>query len=61
MSRMSKLQSWFESESNKDDSELKLEKQKIIKEIKSIKKEDLFKEKEKQNLSFWQRLKKVLF
>ena len=61
MSRISKLQSWLESESNKDDSELKLEKEKIIKEIKSIKKEDLFKQKEIPKLSFWQRLKKVLF
>lgn len=57
MSRLSKLATWLNSEVEKDKNDLELDKQKIIKEITSLKKEDLFK---KEKLTFWQRLKKVL-
>lgn len=57
MSRLSKLATWLNSEVEKDKNELESDKQRIIKEITSLKKDELFK---KEKLTFWQRLKKVL-
>lgn len=54
-----KLQKWLENEIEKDNIELELEKKKIIENIKSIKKEDIFKTK-KEKQSLWMRIKKVL-
>jgi len=53
------LQKWLENEIEKDNIELELEKKKIIENIKSIKKEDIFKTK-KEKQSLWMRIKKVL-
>lgn len=54
-----KLQKWLENEIEKDNIELELEKKKIIENIKSMKKEDIFKTK-KEKQSLWMRIKKVL-
>jgi len=61
MSRTSKVHNWLTSEKNKDNLDLKNEKEKIIREISSISKEDIFKSKQPKKLSFWERIKKVLF
>jgi hypothetical protein len=45
----------------KDKNDLKNEKEKFINEIKSLKKEEMFKKTEQKKLTFWERLKKVLF
>lgn len=58
MSRLSKLVTWLNNEVEKDNKDLQEEKSKFISEIKSIKKEDLFK---KEKLTLWKRIKKVLF
>ena len=58
MSRLSKLVTWLNNEVSKDDKDLQVEKLKFISEIKSLKKEDLFK---KEKLTLWQRIKKVFF
>ena len=46
---------WLKSEQKKDQRELGLEKQKLIKQIKNLNKEDLFPKKVK--LTIWQRLR----
>lgn len=56
MSRTSKLLNWLNSEIEKDNKDLEVDKKKFIQEIKSLKKEDIFK---KEKLTFWQRVKKV--
>ena len=58
MSRLSKLVTWLNNEITKDDKDLQVEKSKFISEIKSIKKEDLFR---KEKLTLWKRIKKVFF
>lgn len=58
MSKMSKLQNWLNNEIEKDKKDLDKEKLSLIKELKSTKKEELFK---KKKLSFWDRIKKVFF
>jgi hypothetical protein len=45
----------------KDKNDLKNEKEKFINEIKSLKKEEMFKKTEQKKLTLWERLKKVLF
>lgn len=55
---MSKLQNWLNNEIEKDKKDLDKEKLSLIKELKSTKKEELFK---KKKLSFWDRIKKVFF
>jgi hypothetical protein len=61
MNRNLKVQSWLTSEMEKDKNDLKNEKEKFINEIKSLKKEEMFKKTEQKKLTFWERLKKVLF
>jgi len=58
MSQISKLVNWLNSEIEKDKKDIDAEKLKLIKQIKSIKKEELFK---KEELTFWKRIKKVFF
>lgn len=53
-----RLLNWLENEKKKDDIVEKLHKEKIIKEVKSFNKEDIFKKKEK--LTIWQRIKRTL-
>jgi len=54
----SNLIQWYELQKAKDDLELKLNKEKLIRELKTLKKEDII-EKEKP-LTLWSRLKKVM-
>lgn len=58
MSRNLKLQNWLKSEVEKDKKEVDQDKQKLIRELTSLKKEELFKQKK---YSFWERIKKILF
>lgn len=53
-----KMLSWLESEKNKDKLEIEQSKQKYIKEIMGIKKEDMFPTPKK--LTLWQRIKILL-
>ena len=53
-----RLLSWLESEKKKDDITERVYKEKIIQEVKSLKKENIFKKKEK--LTIWQRIKRTL-
>ena len=55
----SKLLLWLETEKYKDKLELDQEKQKLIRQLKSLKKEDVLPEKPKK-LTLWQRIKRVL-
>lgn len=50
-----KMLNWLESEKNKDKLEIEQSKQKYIKEIKGIKKEEMFPKPKK--LTLWQRIK----
>lgn len=50
---------WLMREVNKDNVELELEKQKLINQLKNIKKEDIIPLKPKK-LTLWQRIRKVL-
>lgn len=50
---------WLESEKQKDENELNQEKQNLIRQLKSLKKEDILPEKPKK-LTLWQRIKRVL-
>ena len=54
----SQLIQWYELQKTKDELELKLGKEKLVREIKSLKKEDII-EKEKP-LTLWSRLKRVM-
>lgn len=56
--RSQQLLNWFNSEKLKDQRELDREKEKIIKQIKGINKEDLFPKPVK--LSLWKRIKIIL-
>ena len=58
--KMEKLQNWYNSELEKDIFDLETEKIKFIEEIKKIKKEDIVKEKPKDKLTLWKRIKRVL-
>lgn len=53
-----RLLSWLESEKKKDDIVETIHKEKLIREIKKLKKEDIFVKKEK--LTLWQKIKKIL-
>jgi len=59
MEKNSKLLSWLESEKQKDNNELKQEKQNIINQIKGLSKIDILPKKPKK-LTLWQRIKRVL-
>jgi hypothetical protein len=56
--RSQQLLNWFNSEKLKDQRELDREKEKIAKQIKGIKKDDLFPKPVK--LSLWKRIKIIL-
>lgn len=56
--RAEKILSWLNSEKNKDNRELEKEKEKLIKQIKKLNKEDLFPKPKK--LSLWQKIKILL-
>jgi hypothetical protein len=56
--RSQQLLNWFSSEKLKDQRELDRQKQKIIKEIKGLKKDELFPKPVK--LSVWKRIKIIL-
>ena len=56
--RSQQLLNWFNSEKLKDQRELKREKEKIVKQIKGMKKDDLFPKPIK--LSLWKRIKIIL-
>ena len=59
--REQQILKWFLNEQKKDELEVKSSKQKIINELKGIKKEDMFKkEQEIVKLTLWQRIKIVL-
>lgn len=54
----SKLMMWYSNQLEKDKVELEIEKQKIIKQIKLIKKEDLV--HKQKPISIWKRIIRVL-
>ena len=56
--RSQQLLNWFNSEKLKDQRELDREKEKMVKQIKGIKKDDLFTKPVK--LSLWKRIKIIL-
>lgn len=56
--RSQQLLNWFNSEKLKDQRELDREKEKMVKQIKGIKKDDLFPKPVK--LSLWKRIKIIL-
>ena len=59
--REQQILKWLQNEQKKDELEVKSNKQKIINELKSIKKEDMFKkEQEIVKLTLWQRIKITL-
>ena len=60
--KISQILKWFEKEKVKDDLEIKSSKNKIIQEIKGLKKDDLFTPKQKtKNLTLWQRIRKMIW
>lgn len=59
MKNKSQQLDWLEKEKMKDDIFVKTEKNKLIQQIKKLKKEELLPEKPKK-LTLWQRIKKVL-
>jgi hypothetical protein len=60
MKKKSEQLNWLKSEVEKDNRQLSKEKEDFIKQIKSIKKDNIIKEQPKQKLSIWQRIIKVL-
>ena len=56
--RSQQLLNWFNSEKLKDQRELDRQKEKIVREIKGLKKDDLFPKPVK--LSLWKRIKIIL-
>jgi hypothetical protein len=59
MKNKSQQLDWLEKEIQKDEIFVKTEKNKLIQQIKQLKKEELLPEKPKK-LTLWQRIKKVL-
>lgn len=55
-----KILNWIQSERNKDLKELERQKQTLIKQMKGLKKEDLFKKDEKPKLTLWKKIKLIL-
>lgn len=60
MKKKSEQLNWLKSEIEKDNRQLSKEKEDFIKQIKSVKKDNIIKEQPKQKLSIWQRIIKVL-
>lgn len=59
-SRLEGMQQWLNNEMEKDQLNLNNEKEKFIKQIKMIKKEEITQQKEEIKLTLWQKIKKVL-
>jgi hypothetical protein len=59
-SRLEGMQQWLNNEMEKDQLNLNNEKEKFIKQIKMIKKEEIIQQKEEIRLTLWQKIKKVL-
>ena len=55
-----KVLNWYSQEINKDKKELDKIKNDLIKDIKNIKKDTIFKEVVTKKLTLWERIKKVL-
>jgi hypothetical protein len=58
MENNQRLLNWLDSEKAKDTKSLDKEKEKLIKQIKGLKKEDLFPKEEK--ISIWKKIKIIL-
>lgn len=59
--REQQILKWLQNEQKKDELEVKSSKQKLINELKSIKKEEMFKKEQKiVKLTLWQRIKIIL-
>lgn len=56
--RSQQLLNWLTNEKKKDETQIKKNKEKLIQEIKKIKKEDIFPQPKK--ISLWKRIKIVL-
>jgi hypothetical protein len=54
------MQQWLNNEMEKYQLNLNNEKEKFIKQIKMIKKEEIIQQKEEIRLTLWQKIKKVL-
>jgi hypothetical protein len=52
---------WFEKEKKKDDLEIMSSKNKIISEIKNLKKDEFFKKEEPKKLNIWQKIKVMIW
>jgi hypothetical protein len=62
MNRKETLLNWLNREKTRDKNEVELSKNKLISEIKKMKKEDLFsQEVEKPKYSLWQKIKILLW
>lgn len=60
--RTSQVLKWFDKEKTKDRVEIKLSKDKLIREIKGLNKEDLFKKEEPvKKTTLWQRIRKMIW
>lgn len=60
--RTSQILKWFDKEKTKDSIEIKLSKDKLIREIKGLNKEDLFKKEEPvKKITLWQRIRKIIW
>jgi hypothetical protein len=53
-----RLLKWFDSEKEKDNRELEIQKNKIAQQIRQLKKEDLFKKPKK--LTLWEKIKLII-
>jgi hypothetical protein len=60
MERNQKILNWIQSEKNKDLKELEQDKLRLIKELKTIKKEGLFVKPEKPKMTLWKKIKLIL-
>lgn len=60
MRKKSEQLDWLQNQMNKDNDELIKEKNKLIEDIKKLKKEDLVKKPEQTKTSLWKRIIKVL-
>lgn len=60
MRKKSEQLDWLQNQMSKDNDELIKEKNKLIEDIKKLKKEDLVKKPEQTKISLWKRIIKVL-
>ena len=52
---------WLEKEQEKDKLEIKSSRDKLIKEIKGLNKDDLFKKEPVKKLTIWQKIKQMIW